>query len=168
VPEVAAIIIVMGAIAVLWIDIAAVRMLLRNARTPTAVYLAPRDVPVEDRLCNAALEMTVMLELRACWFEPFPFDTQLPRIEQGRIVLPRAEPGVAPWSDAGVELPVVANDLTVGRFVLEPSAGSVGAVFSPTARERAVAMADELAASVAVALIRGDAARLRTPRPVRH
>jgi len=161
-------IVILFATAVLWIDVVAVRALLRNARTPTAVYLAPRDVPVEDRLCNAALEMTVMLDLRGCWFEPFPFDRQLPRIEQGRIVLPPAEPGIAPWSDAGVELPVVANGLTVGRFVLEPSVGSVGAVFSPTVRERAVAMADDLAPSVAVAVIRGDADRLRTPRPVRN
>ena len=36
-------------------------------------------------------------------------DAQLPRIEQGRIVLPVPEPGVAPWSDVGVELPVLAN-----------------------------------------------------------
>jgi hypothetical protein len=167
VPEVAAIFIVFFGIAVLWIDIAAVRMVLRNARAPMVVgCVPPRDLPIEDRLSNAASEISAMLDLRACWFEPFPFDVQMPRIEQGRIVLPPPEPGLAPWSDTGVELPVLANGLNVGRFVLEPSSASVGAVFSPSARERAVAMAGELGGHVAAVLVSGDPSRLHDSRRV--
>ena len=67
-------------------------------------------------------------------FESFPFDVQLPRIEPGRIVLPGAEPGVAPWRlDAGVELPVRLGDVMLGRFVLVAATPTSGVAF-PSAR----------------------------------
>src|SRR4029077_2664586 len=65
--------------------------------------------------------LIAMFGLRTCWFESFPFDVQLPRIEPGRIVLPADEPGVPSWSfDIGVELPVRCSGLTLGRYVLVP------------------------------------------------
>ena len=89
---------------------------------------------------NAAARLISMFDLCACWYEPFPFDDQLPRIETGRIVLPATEPGVAPWScDRGVELPVRHDGLTLGRFVLIPCAPTVGVAFSPGARRDALA-----------------------------
>jgi hypothetical protein len=159
-------IIIMCAIAVAWFDVIVIRAALPTASAPEAAYLAPIDLPIEDLLSNAASEITAMLDLRACWFEPFPFDVQMPRIEQGRIVLPSPEPGLAPWSDTGVELPVLANGLNVGRFVLEPSVASVGVVFSPSARARAVVMAGQLGGPVAAVLVSGDASRLRTTRSI--
>jgi hypothetical protein len=129
----------------------------RSLREAQTAYEAPPGARIEDRVAQTADEITALLDLRACWFEPFPFDVLLPRIEQGRIVLPTPEPGVAPCSDAGVELPVRSNGLTVGRFVLLPSAPTVGVVFSPTERDRAIAMAGQLGGPVAAALISGTA-----------
>jgi hypothetical protein len=160
VPEMAAMILMLAGF-VLWLDVRGLRALHRSSRRAAVIDPPAPNLPIDELLSNAATEIAVLLDLRACWFELFPFDMQLPRIERGRIVLPSAEPGVAPWSHAGVELPVVANGLNVGRFVLEPTAATVGVVFSPSARARAIAMAGRLGAPVAAALISGDASRLR-------
>jgi hypothetical protein len=91
--------------------------------------------------------------LADCWFEPFPFDTQLPRIEPGRIVLPAAEPGLEPWTlDAGVELPVLYRDLTVGRFVLLPRTRTSGVAFDADVRADAIALTLPVGAAVAAEL----------------
>jgi hypothetical protein len=157
VPEMAAMILILaGGFA--WLDVKAMRNLARRSlREAQSAYQAPPGSRIEDRIAQTAIEITALLDLRACWFEPFPFDVLLPRIEQGRIVLPMPEPGVAPCSDAGVELPVRVKGLTVGRFVLLPSVPTVGVVFSPTERDRAIAMAGQLGAPVATALISGTA-----------
>jgi hypothetical protein len=60
---------------------------------------------------------------------------------------------------AGIELPIRQNGLTLGRIVLLPSAQSVAEIFSPGARERAIAMAAQLATPVATALTNGDISR---------
>lgn len=105
--------------------------------------------------CDAAIARTAgrliaMFDLRDCRFESFPFDTQLPRIEPGRIVLPADEPGLAPWSlDAGIELPIRFRGLTVGRYVLLPRARTVGVTLSPSRRWDAIALATDLGATVA-------------------
>jgi hypothetical protein len=144
--------------AVVWLDVVGMRNLHRRSlREARAAYEGPPAARIEDRITQTADAITALLDLRACWFEPFPFDVLLPRIEQGRIVLPMPEPGLAPCSDAGVELPVRVNGLTVGRFVLLPSAPTVGVVFSPTERNRAIAIAGQLGAPVAAALITGTA-----------
>jgi hypothetical protein len=104
--------------------------------------------------CGAALAATAgrliaMFDLRGCRFEPFPFDSQLPRIETGRIVLPEAEPGLEPWSlDAGVELPIRCRGLTVGRYVLLPRTRTAGVALSPRLRRDAIALAAELGDAV--------------------
>lgn len=141
---------------VLWLDVRGLRALHRSSRRVAVLEPPPPNLPIDELLTHTATEIAVLLDLRACWFELFPFDKQLPRIEKGRIVLPVPEPGIAPWSDGGVELPVVANGLNVGRFVLEPAAATVGVVFPPSARDRVIAMADRLGAPVAVALISGE------------
>jgi len=112
-------------------------------------------VPGTEALLYAtATQLVATLELRACRFEPFPFDTQLPRIEPGRVVVAADEPGIAPWAgDPGVELPVRFGDLTVGRFVLVPGMPTAGVAFSPTARDEAIAMVSGLGEVLAAAML---------------
>ena len=71
-------------------------------------------------------------------------------------MLPTPEPGVAPCSDLGVELPVRANGLTVGRFVLQPNTHTVGVVFAPTARDRVIAMAERVGPPYVASMIGED------------
>jgi hypothetical protein len=107
-------------------------------------------VPAMRGLDDVVTELVALLDLHACWFEPFPFDAQLPRIEPGSIVLPAAEPGIAPWRvDNGVELPVRFNGLLLGRFVLAPRVTSVGVAFPPRARDDAITIAEVFAAALA-------------------
>ncbi len=112
--------------------------------------------PTAAMLHAAATHLVSLFDLRACRFEPFPFDEQLPRIERGRIVLPAAEPGVAPWSGAdGVELPVRHAGLTLGRFVLVPATPTTGVGFSAAVRADAIEFAAELSLPIAEALVSG-------------
>ena len=108
----------------------------------------------ETLVANAADQLTVLLDLRGCRFEPFPFDVQLPRIEPGRIVLPAEEPGVEPWTlDNGVELPVRFRGLTLGRYVLLPRTRTAGVALSSSARAAAIALAAEVGAPIAAAML---------------
>jgi hypothetical protein len=107
--------------------------------------------PVFEATSSRLVEM---FGLRACWFEWFPFDAQLPRIEPGRIVLPAPEPGVEWWTfGAGVELPVRFRGLTIGRFVLAPEAPTTGVVLPAALRTKAIAMADAVGLDAAAALL---------------
>jgi hypothetical protein len=172
VPGMAAIILVLSGV-VVWLEVHAMRRMARTSlRAAQAAYPTAAGSRIEDLLDETAGAIATLLDLRACWFEPFPFDTLLPRIEQGRIVVPAPEPGVAPCSGLGVELPVRANGLTLGRFVLIPGVPSTGVIFAPTARNHATALAAQSGTRVAAALIDGDLSRLfgdksppRVPRP---
>jgi hypothetical protein len=115
---------------------------------------------------NASSYLIALLGLVACWFEPFPFDTQMPRIEVGRIVLPAVEPGVAPWSfGGGVELPVRFRGLTLGRFVLVPTRRTTGVVISPSERTEAIACAEAVGSVIAAAMLHTAAGGLRGADP---
>jgi len=85
------------------------------------------------------------LGLRACHFEPFPFDALLPRVESDRIVLPHDEPGLRSYEDwqphDGVELPVRYGALTLGRFVLVPREPTCGVAIPRGSRTVAILMA---------------------------
>jgi hypothetical protein len=108
----------------------------------------------ETVVANAADQLTALLDLRGCWFEPFPFEVQLPRIESGRIVLPAEEPGIEPWTlDRGVELPVRFRSLTLGRYVLLPRTRTAGVALSSSARAAAIALAEEIGAPIAAAML---------------
>lgn len=113
------------------------------------------EPPAGDAVAQPIVPLLIaMFELRACWFESFPFDGQLPRIESGRIVLPADEPGVAPWSgEAGIELPVRHRGLTLGRFVLVPAAPTTGVGFSAAARDEAMTMAACVGVGIATVMI---------------
>lgn len=110
----------------------------------------------DPAVAAVAAELVDLFGLRACWFEPFPFDAQLPRIEPGRIVLAPPEPGIAPWAiGAGVELPVRFGDLHLGRFVLALGRPTCGVALSPEGRARALELASEVAPVVARAIAEG-------------
>jgi hypothetical protein len=114
-------------------------------------------------------ELIVLFGLRACWFESFPFDVQLPRIEPGRIVLPADEPGVSSWSlHLGVELPVRYCGLTVGRYVLVAASPTSGVDFSPAVRDEAIAMVAPVGTLIAACIIegKGTATSLRVAQPL--
>jgi hypothetical protein len=145
--------------AVVWFDIAAIRHLQRASFQPRIVAPTPRASNVDRLLAQTLRELVALFDLRACWFEAFPFDTQLPRIEPGRIMVPAKEPGSPPVSYTSIELPVRLDDLTLGRIVLLPSAQSVRDISSLIARETAIAMAAALAAPIAAALRSGDLSR---------
>jgi hypothetical protein len=90
-------------------------------------------------------EIKTRLDLRACRFEPFPFDALLPRIESDRIVLPADEPGTRPyglWQPIdGIELPVRYGPLTLGRFVLVLRTPTCGVAIPAPLRTAAIAIA---------------------------
>jgi hypothetical protein len=112
--------------------------------------------PALDRrdVATVSYALCALFDLRACWFEPFPFDAQLPRIEPGRVVLPAAEPGVAPWRlGAGVELPVRLGDVVLGRFVLVARARTCGVSFSSTGRADAIRLAERVAPAIAESIL---------------
>jgi hypothetical protein len=116
-----------------------------------AIAFSPDALLVADRLVS-------LLGLRACWFEPFPFDDLLPRIEPGRIVLPPDEPSVGPWTiDHGVELAVRCNGLPLGRFVLISRQPTVGVALPPAAREAALLVAERFGAELGRAWAAEDA-----------
>jgi hypothetical protein len=99
-------------------------------------------------------ELTELLSLAHCWYEPFPFDRQLPRIERDRIVLPGREPGIAPWRlGEGVELPVRYGNLTLGRYVLVPRVDTCGVSFPGPARIFAIELATHAGHAIAETLI---------------
>jgi hypothetical protein len=114
-----------------------------------------REATHSDAVVDTASSYLISrLGLVACWFESFPFDAQMARIEAGRIVLPAAEPGVAPWAfGGGVELPVRFAGLTLGRFVLVPTGRSSGVIISPSERAEAIAWADAVGHVVAAAIL---------------
>ena len=64
-----------------WLEVTAMKRMGRaSLRSAQAAFDAPADCAIEERVAYAASEIAALLDLRACWFEPFPFDTLLPRI----------------------------------------------------------------------------------------
>jgi hypothetical protein len=91
--------------------------------------------------------LTELLGLADCWFQPWPYDRQLPTIASGRVILPADEPGTigyVEWSTAeGVGLPVLRGGLEIGRFVLVPRIPTVGISWAPEVRAQALALVAE-------------------------
>jgi hypothetical protein len=105
-------------------------------------------------LNGVASWLVELFDLRDCWFEPFPFDVQLPRIEPGRVVLPATEPGVRDWHiGGGVELPVRAHGLTLGRFILLPAEETCGVALAANDRASALELVASIAPTIADAVL---------------
>jgi hypothetical protein len=99
------------------------------------------------------------LDLAQCWFEQWPFDALLPRLERGRIVLPADVVGArsyAAWrAEDGIEVPVRIQELQVGRFVLVARAATAGVALPATSRDRALDIAEGCASALAARLTEG-------------
>jgi hypothetical protein len=118
-----------------------------------ATCSTPSAPPERRDIGYCAQRIAARLDLGACWFEPFPFDQLLPRVEPGAIVLPADEPGARPYSrwqpSDGIELPVRAGDLTLGRFVLVSTRPTCGVALDSSARADAIAIARSAAGELA-------------------
>ena len=154
-----ALVVVLIACVLVWFDIAAIRHLQRSQQSARGVEPDSRASNLDHLFAQTFGVLTALFDLRACWFEAFPFDTVLPRIEPERIMVPAGVPGNPPVCYTSIELPVRLDGLTLGRIVLLPTALSLHEISSPSARETAIALAAELAAPVAAALRSGDLSR---------
>ena len=104
---------------------------------------------VEDLILIVGAELTETLQLRDCYFERPPYLAEFERLERSGTVasvVHRYTHDGFELPAEGVELPVVAGDQTVGRFVLLPTPG-VGV--SAERRLVAVALADQVGAALA-------------------
>ena len=113
------------------------------------------DVAVE----TARAALSARLDLAQCWFEQWPFDALLPRVERGRIVLPADVVGArscSTWrAEDGIELPVRVQELQLGRFVLVASVATTGVALSISSRDRALGIAEGCASALAARLTEG-------------
>lgn len=110
---------------------------------------AATEVDPDDLIAAAEAELSDLLGLLECRFEPIPFSTTLTRLErQGpsrhKMVIHREE--MAPEWGPGceVELPVRARSHQLGRFVLELPSNRLVFQIPAAAREVALALADQL------------------------
>jgi hypothetical protein len=95
-----------------------------------------------------------MLDAAETRYEPWPYDAELPTMHSRGVTLPADEPGVASfrqWSPSdGVAIPVCGPDaFELGRFVVVPRSPSVGVVWKPSARARALDLAERYGSTLA-------------------
>ncbi len=94
-----------------------------NARLYRVAEAAAEGAEVEDVLRSVEAELLGLLNLLDCRFEPPPFESSLPRLERtggidgGRR---RYVGGEFTLPTEGVEIPVIGQGRTFGRFVLMP------------------------------------------------
>lgn len=92
-------------------------------------------------------ELTQLLDLKSCRFEPPPFSTSLPQLRHGGV---RVEPsGNGGGLASQLELPVHGDGRLLGRFVLTMPADGTGVTLPGSDRAVAVALADQLGAALA-------------------
>jgi hypothetical protein len=95
----------------------------------------------------ARRELMELLDLNDAEFERPPFLDSLPRLSHSGLSIPpvvRVGARVDPKRTAQIELPIWAEGLEVGRFVLTLTDDSMGLEFAPEARASALALADQL------------------------
>jgi Domain of unknown function (DUF4118) len=119
-------------------------------RLARVAELAASGAQVEVLVHSIETEMTDLLHLRSCAFEPVPVDPSLPRLERSGAITGGAKRrfvgGEFALPEEGATLAVVARGREVGRFVLhpEPTEGA-----SLEERVVAVALSDLLGAALA-------------------
>jgi hypothetical protein len=112
--------------------------------------LTAAGADADDLIAAAEAELSDLLGLRDCRFEPFPFDTTLPRLERQRtgwhkLVIHQHEFEPVWGPDHEVELPVELGGQQLGRFVLDSRPGAFPLLIPRHAREVAFALVDQLA-----------------------
>jgi hypothetical protein len=129
---------------------AAIRGADEIARLHRIAELAATGAPTQDVVREVTRELTGLLALRDCWFEPAPWVRPLPRLERTGAVTGTAERRYVSGEFAlppECELPVLGRGRELGRFVLVADAREG---VSLEARTVAVALADQLGGVLAL------------------
>lgn len=96
-------------------------------------------------------EIADALGLWFCRYQRAPLDHPVPRLTRHGVTVPAGVPPLTNDPNSwAVELPVVVGDRDLGRFVLVPHEVNAAGVFEPDARRDALALADQMAAALAV------------------
>jgi hypothetical protein len=116
-------------------------------RVSRITELAAGGEPPGRLIRVARKELMDLLEVDDCEFERPPFLDSLPRLSHAALSIPpnvgaAFEP--AARRESRIELPVWAEGLEVGRFVLTLGDDATGLEFPPEARTSALALADRL------------------------
>lgn len=92
-------------------------------------------------------ELMDLLDLNDCEFERPPFFDALPRLSHSALTIRPiigGDPRAGADRSTRIELPIWAEGLEIGRFVLSLADDATGLEFPPQARTSALALADQL------------------------
>lgn len=119
-------------------------------RLRRAAHLASASDPA-DLVPMLEAELTGLLGLWYCRFQRAPLDVPMPRLTRHGVTVPA---GVVPLTrdpnSWAIELPVTVGERELGRFLLVPHEPSAAGHFDIDARRDALALADQLAAVLAL------------------
>lgn len=131
-------------------SVAAERAGLDVRRIHRVAELVADGSSAEAVIDEATVQLTAMLNLAACPYEPQPVGLPLPRLDRTGVVVGAphrfAGQGFA-LPAGGTELPVLGQGRQWGRFVLQPGEDRSGVLLEE--RILAVAIADQVGAAIA-------------------
>jgi hypothetical protein len=116
-------------------------------RVSRITELAAGGEPPGRLIRVARRELIELLDLNDCEFQRPPFFDALPRLRHSGLTIPPilgADAKSAADRSTRIELPVWAEGLEIGRFVLVLADDATGLEFDPAARASALALADQL------------------------
>jgi hypothetical protein len=116
-------------------------------RVSRITELAAGGEPPGRLIRVARRELLDLLDLTGCEFERSPFFDALPRLGHSGLTIPPtlgADAKSAADRTTRIELPIWAEGLEIGRFVLVLADDATGLEFDPAARTSALALADQL------------------------
>lgn len=120
-------------------------------RLRRAAHLAAASSPAE-LVPMLEEEIGDVLELWFCRYQAEPLDRPLPRLTRKGVTVPSEVPPLTGDPNSwAVELPVLAGERDLGRFVLVPHDPNAAGGFTPDARRDALALADQLGAAITAA-----------------
>jgi Domain of unknown function (DUF4118) len=115
-------------------------------RVSRITELAAGGEPPGRLIRVARRELMDVLDLNDCEFERPPFFDALPRLSHSGLTIPPilGDDRNAADRSTRIELPIWAEGLEIGRFVLTLADEDTGLEFAPEARASALALADQL------------------------